>query len=80
MKSRSPDNKIDTWSTSPCTAEPTTCCMPDQIVEAACWIFVQICSASSFSFVKFPVTKSISNRTGPSTTFLINFQAPEAAV
>ena len=79
IKSRSPDSRIDTWFTSPCTAEPTICPIPVQIAEAACWIFVQICSASSFSFVKFPVTKSISSRTGPSTTFLINSQAPEAA-
>ena len=36
MKSRSPDSRIDTWFNSPCTAEPTICRMPDQIVEAAC--------------------------------------------
>ena len=75
-----PVNKITTWFTSPCTREPTIWRIPDQIEEAACWIFVHILRASSFSFVKFPVTRSISKRTGPRITFLNSSQAPEAAV
>src|SRR5699024_1353445 len=72
------DNAVCTPCLSPEAADVTTCRIPLQIFEAAFWILVQIFAASEASCVKFPVTRSISNRTGARITFFSSSQAPEA--
>ena len=62
--------------TSPCASVETTCLIPDHIVFAAFWIFVQMFDASVFSFSKFPVTRSISKITGARIVFFSSSQAP----